>query len=87
MASVSKATVSRWLSGKAQPVARNELLLSTLAYIVGRLEEYYEPSEVRMWLHAPHPQLSGERAIDVIRSGRAEDVLQVIQRLDDGVYL
>ncbi len=39
VADVSKATVSRWLSGKAQPQPANELKLSEPSYITGRLDD------------------------------------------------
>lgn len=87
VADVSKATVSRWLSGKAQPQPANELKLSELSYVIGRLDDYYSADEIRSWLHAPHPQLDGARAIDLIHAGRSEEVLQIIRRLDAEAYL
>ena len=87
LADVSKATVSRWLNGKAQPQPKNEILLSNLYYIVERLLEYYTSDEIRVWLYAPHPQLDGQRAIDLIHQGRSEEVLQILKRLDAEAYL
>ncbi|WP_439573401.1 antitoxin Xre/MbcA/ParS toxin-binding domain-containing protein [Phreatobacter sp.] len=84
---VSKATVSRWKSGDIKPIPRNELILSDLHYVVARLQTYYSPDEVRTWLHARHPQLNGERAIDLINQERTIDVLKVIDRLDNDVFL
>jgi uncharacterized protein (DUF2384 family) len=84
---VSKATVSRWKAGTMKPHPRNELILSDLHYIVGRLQEYYTAEEVRIWLYARHPQLDGQRAIDLIHEGRSIEVLQVLERLDSGAYL
>lgn len=84
---VSKATVSRWKSGDIKPLPRNELILSDLHYVVARLQNYYSPDEIRTWLHARHPQLNGERAIDLIHQERTIDVLKVIDRLDNEVYL
>lgn len=84
---VSKATVSRWKAGSTKPHPRNELLLSDLHYIVGRLQEYYAPEEIRSWLYARHPQLDGQRAIDLIHDGKAIEVLRVLERLDTGVFL
>jgi hypothetical protein len=84
---VSKATVSRWKAGAIKPHPRNELILSDLYYVVGRLNEYYTPDEIRSWLYARHPQLSGDRAIDLIHQGRSIDVLRVLERLEGGVYL
>ncbi|WP_085026119.1 antitoxin Xre/MbcA/ParS toxin-binding domain-containing protein [Ensifer aridi] len=84
---VSKATVSRWRSGSMKPHPRNELILSDLYYIVGRLQEYYSADEIRTWLYARHPQLGGQRAIDLIHEGKSIDVLSVLDRLDGGAYL
>ena len=84
---VSKATVSRWRTGVIKSRPRNELILSDLYYIVGRLQEYYDASEIRTWLYARHPQLNGQRAIDLIHEGKAIDVLRVLDRLDSEVYL
>lgn len=84
---VSKATVSRWKSGDIKPQPRNELILSDLHYVVGRLREYYSAEDIRTWLYARHPQLDGERAIDLIHDDRTVDVLKVIDRLENEVYL
>ncbi len=84
---VSTATVSRWKAGEIKPQPKNELFLSHLHYIVGRLSEHYTPGEVRAWLYARHPQLGGERAMDLIHSDRSLEVLAVIDRLDNDVYV
>jgi uncharacterized protein (DUF2384 family) len=85
--SVSKATVSRWKAGGVRPQPNAQLVLSDLHFIVGRLREFYSPSEIRAWLYARHPQLNGERAIDLINSNRSEEVLRVLDRLEADVYL
>jgi hypothetical protein len=84
---VSKATVSRWRSGQVKPQPNTQLVLSDLYFIVGRLSEYYSADEIRTWLYARHPQLGGERAIDLINQNRSEEVLRVIDRLDAEAYL
>ncbi|WP_085899438.1 antitoxin Xre/MbcA/ParS toxin-binding domain-containing protein [Kiloniella majae] len=84
---VSKATVSRWKSGDIKPQPKNELILSDLHYIVGRLRDYYTSQEIRTWLYARHPQLNGERAIDLIHEDRTVEVLKVIDRLENEVFL
>ncbi len=84
---VSKATVSRWKNGAIKPHPRTQFVLSDLHYVVGRLEEYYTPDEIRIWLYARHPQLDGERAIDLISQNRSEEVLRVLERLDAEVYV
>lgn len=84
---VSSATVHRWKAGSHAPQPRTQIMLSTLHYVVSRLDDYYTPEEVRLWLYAPHPQLSGERAIDYIVGDRAQDVIAIIDRLDAEAYL
>ena len=86
-AGVSKATVSRWGSGQKSPHPHTQLIMSDLSYVVVRLDEYYEHEEVRAWLYARHPQLDGERAIDVIRDGRTEEVIAILDRLDADAYI
>ena len=87
IADVSTATVSRWSSGKASPQPKTQLVLSDLHYIVGRLKDYYSAQEIRTWLYARHPQLNGERAIDLINEGRSEEVLAILDRLDSAAFL
>lgn len=83
---VSPSTVSRWSSGKATPDLKTQTVIAELRYVVDRLSEFYTPDETRLWLHAAHPMLSGERAIDLINGGRTEHVLAVIENLDAGAY-
>ena len=84
---VSKATVSRWKQGAIKPHPRTQFVLSDLHYVVGRLNEYYTPEEIRTWLYARHPQLNGERSIDLICQNRSEEVLRVLERLDAEAYV
>jgi transcriptional regulator with XRE-family HTH domain len=86
MTSVSPATVSRWITGKAFPQPKTQLLISDLRYVVDRLAEFYTPDETRIWLYARHPLLHGERAIDLIHEGRTAEVLSVIEGLDESTY-
>lgn len=84
---VSKATVSRWATNKKSPHPSTQRVLSDLHYVVMRLSEYYNDREIRDWLYAIHPQLDGERAIDLLYNNRVEEVLGILNRLDDDVYL
>ena len=84
---VSKSTVSRWANGAMAPKPETQLFLSDLHYIVQRLDEYYTPAEVRTWLYARHPQLEGDRAIDVILEKKSERVISILDRLDADVYV
>ena len=84
---VSKATVSRWGSGRKSPHPKTQLIMSDLSYVVMRLNEYYGEEEVRAWLHARHPQLDGQRAIDLIRDDRTDEVIAILDRLEADAYL
>ncbi len=84
---VSKATVSRWRTGIKKPQPKSERVLADLVYVVRRLEDYYTNDEVRIWLYARHPQLEGQRAIDLIHEGKVIEIFQVLDRLDADGYL
>lgn len=84
---VSKATVSRWGSGRKSPRPHTQLILSDLSYVVMRVAEYYGQEEVPAWLYARHPQLDGARAIDLIHDERTEEVIAMLDRLDAEAYL
>jgi transcriptional regulator with XRE-family HTH domain len=86
IAAVSPATVSRWTSGASFPHPKTQLLISDLRYVVDRLAELYDPEETRVWLYSRHRLLEGERAIDLIHAGRADEVLTVIESLNEGSY-
>jgi hypothetical protein len=86
IAAVSPATVSRWTAGTSFPHPKTQLLISDLRYVVDRLAELYDPDETRIWLYSKHRLLNGERAIDLIHAGRADEVLTVIESLDEASY-
>lgn len=84
---VSPPTVSRWTKGEGTPSLHIQTTIAELRYVVDRLSDLYTPDETRLWLHTPHPLLGQEKAIDLIRAGKTEDVLAVIDRLEAGAYL
>lgn len=86
-ADVSKATVSRWKAGTARPTPSAQLLLADLHYLAQRLAEFYTPEEARLWLYAPHPQLEGQRAMDLLRARRTAELLTILDRLEAEAYL
>lgn len=87
IADVSKATVSRWSTGKAAPHPRTQLILSDLRYVVDRLDEFYSPDETRIWIISRNELLNGEIAMDLIHQNRTEEVLAAIERLSSLSYL
>lgn len=84
---VSPPTVTRWSKGEADPTIEKQTAMAQLRWVAARLADFYEPDEVRLWLQSPHPQLENQRPYDLIVEGRTPEVLEVIERLDSGVYL
>lgn len=84
---VSRPTVSRWKNGTSAPPIRTQTILANLRYVVDRLSDFYSPDEIRLWLYAKHPELSRQRAIDLILDDRTEEVLAIIESFDAGAYL
>ena len=87
VADVSKATVSRWSTGKVVPQPDTQLVLSDLRYVVVCLSEFYTPDEAKVWLYSRNALLNGERAMDLIHEGRTEEVLAAIERLAALAYI
>lgn len=52
-----------------------------------RLAEYYTPEEADLWLCSPHPQLEGQRPVDLMARGEHEKVNEILDRLDSCGYL
>lgn len=80
-------TLSRWTTGKNEPRLDHLERLLRLEYITEQLAEFFEPSDVKLWLLAPNPQLGGERPVDLLSQERVKDVLAVIERLRDSAYV
>ena len=87
VADVSKATASRWSTGKASPPLRTQLVLSDLRYVVESLSEFYTPDETRLWLYSIHPLLENRRPMDLIHEGNTADVLAAIEQLASVSYV
>ena len=84
---VSPPTVHRWSKGQGSPTIEKQQVIAELRWVAARLSDFYEPDEARLWLQTGHPQLHGEKPHELINDGRAAEVLEVIDRLESGVYL
>lgn|SRR3972149_3645612 len=80
-------TVSRWNQGKAFPHPTTEKQLLELEWIVEQLADFYTPHEARLWLFSRQKLLEGRAPADLIADGKSEEVLAVIQRLRDAVFV
>ena len=84
---VSPPTVHRWSRGQGSPTIEKQQVIAELRWVAERLSDFYEPDEARLWLQTAHPQFDGKRPYDLINDGHIADVLEVIDRLESGVYL
>jgi uncharacterized protein (DUF2384 family) len=83
----SRPTVLRWKRGTASPPLATQIMIARLHYVVDRMSDIYTPAETRLWLHAKHPLLENERAINLIIANRTQEVLAIIELLEAGAYL
>ncbi len=80
-------TVSRWNQGRAYPQPSKEKTLLELEYIVDQLSDFYDPSEARHWIFSPQKHLEGRSPAELIRDGKIDDVMHLVNQLRDGVYM
>ncbi|MHB1887255.1 MAG: antitoxin Xre/MbcA/ParS toxin-binding domain-containing protein [Acidimicrobiales bacterium] len=82
---VSPAQVTRWRRGQgidelnAQRVELLELVMSSLLRL-------YSAETAERWLAGVNPHLGGRRPIDLIRSGRARELLDAIAQERAGSF-
>ena len=79
-------TVSRWNQGRAYPHAGTEKTLLELEYIVDQLADFYEPNEARQWIFAPQKLLAGVSPAELIRTGRIDEVMRLVNQLREVVH-
>jgi hypothetical protein len=70
-----------------QAFASAQRTLLDLEYIVEQLADFYEPQEARLWLYSRQKLLSGSIPAELIRDGRAQEVITVIDQLRDSVHV
>jgi transcriptional regulator with XRE-family HTH domain len=80
-------TVSRWQTGKAEPQPGRLEQLLTLEWLVEELSEFFDPSEARLWLFAPHRLLGGDTPASRIQNGQLSDVLALVEQLKTGAVV
>ena len=66
---------------------QQRIMVSDTVEVYERLLEFYEPEEATAWMKAPHPQLEGKSAIDVIATCGGRNVMDILDRLDSAGYL
>ena len=80
-------TVSKWNQSKAAPRPDAQRRLLDLEYIVDLLSDLYEqPDEIKIWLFSRQKLLGGQIPLDLIRDGKTEQVIAVVDQLRDSVF-
>jgi hypothetical protein len=75
---VSRSQVTRWLRGAGiDPL--NAERVDLLEFVLANLLRLYEPDAARAWLFGLNPHLGDRRPIDLVRMGRAEELLAAIR--------
>jgi uncharacterized protein (DUF2384 family) len=83
---IRRETVSRWFTGKTIPQRDSERLLLDLEFVVDKLSDVFDPQEARLWVLSRQKLLADRRPADMIREGRVDEVIAVINRLTEGTY-
>src|SRR5688500_10687220 len=75
---VSRSRVTRWLKGAGiDPLNAEKVDLLELVW--SNLLRVYEPEAARSWLWGVNPLLGDRRPIDLVRAGRAEELMRAIR--------
>lgn len=74
---VSPAQVTRWLRGQGVD-PRNAERVDVLELVMASLLRLYPREAAERWLFGLNPHLGDRRPIDLVRAGRAEELLAAI---------
>jgi uncharacterized protein (DUF2384 family) len=82
---VSAAQITRWRRGAGIDLLNAERV-DLLELVMSSLLRLYEPSAAEQWLLGLNPHLGDRRPIDLIRAGRARDVLDALASERSGSF-
>ena len=75
---VSRSRITGWLKGAGiDPLNAEKIDLLELVW--ANLLRLYEPRAARAWLFGLNPHLGDRRPIDLVRAGRAEELMRAIR--------
>ena len=78
MLGVDRAQITRWLSGAGiDPLNAEKIDLLDLVW--SALLRIYEREAALSWLFGVNPRLGDRRPIDLVRAGRAEELMRAIR--------
>ena len=76
------STVRDWFAGRSSPTGTRSERVAELAEIVDRLARVIDVEYIPVWLSKPIEALDDRKPLDVIASGKARRVAQVISGLE-----
>jgi uncharacterized protein (DUF2384 family) len=79
-------TVRRWLRQETTPRWEVREVVLALNVVLEHFAEVIDPAAAEDWLFTPVPSLGYERPVELIRAGRAREVLNLIDALGEGVF-
>jgi len=75
---VSRSRVTRWLQGAGiDPL--NAERIDLLELVWSSLLRLYEPDAARAWLLGANPHLGDRRPVDLVKAGKAEELMRAIR--------
>jgi putative toxin-antitoxin system antitoxin component (TIGR02293 family) len=80
-------TVQRWLRHETAPRWEVREIVLALNVVLERLALVIDPAAAEDWLFTPVPSFEYRRPVELIRSGRAREVLNMIDGLGEGVFV
>ena len=78
MLGVSRSQGTRWLRGAGIDLINAEKV-DLLEFVWSNLLRLYEREAALAWLFGVNPQLGDRRPIDLVRAGRAEELMRAIR--------
>jgi uncharacterized protein (DUF2384 family) len=82
---VSPAQITRWRNGRGIDEA-NASRVDLLELVMASLLRLYSPGAAEDWLLGVNPHLGDRRPVDLIRRGRARELLDAIEAERAGSY-
>ncbi len=82
---VSPARVSRWIGGQGID-PDNAARVDVLELVMASLLRLYAPEAAERWLAGVNPHLGDRRPIDLVRAGRARELLAAVEQEQAGSF-
>jgi len=80
----SSRTIQNWASGDVKPSGTKAQRLLDVQMIVDLLDDVYTDEGIQIWLNARNRNLDLQRPIDLLTSGRIDEVLDEANSLAGG---